>query len=48
MCVCDISKERKEVIDDLNKAHVSLGTTPYHGVVQAIMDIRLFAIVGIL
>ena len=23
MCVCDISKERKEVVDDLNKAHVS-------------------------
>ena len=22
MCVCDISKERKEVVDDLNKAHV--------------------------
>lgn len=23
MCVCDISKERKDVVDDLNKAHVS-------------------------
>ena len=23
MCVCDINKERKEVVDDLNKAHVS-------------------------
>ena len=24
MCVCDISKEKKEVIEELNKAQVSL------------------------